>query len=116
MSFTFTGGVQPVLKETSPTKLGLLIAAVLFHGAALYCITHARGRNTHDGPALFGPATSNDPRFVTLRPVTSRLYQSPISAMSNPVQTWHFPRVDLWPVTGEGQPAPSEFGPLMDAE
>jgi TonB family protein len=32
------------------------------------------------------------------------------------VRTWRFPRIDVWPVNGEGCPTASEFGPLMGAQ
>ena len=32
------------------------------------------------------------------------------------MRVWHFPRVDIWPVTGEGCPTPHDTGPLMDTE
>jgi TonB family protein len=47
----------------------------------------------------------------------SRAWQPPlIDTSSHPVQQWHFPRIDIWPVSGDTCPTPSEFGPLMGEE
>lgn len=51
------------------------------------------------------------------RPILSRPYQSPVTEGSiSSVRAWHFPRIDIWPVTGEGCPTPNDTGPLMDAD
>ncbi len=108
--------MEPSNKLARPRSYVLLIV-VLAHAALLYAAIHSRARTTFDGPSMFGPATANKPVVEQTDPLRSRPYHPPVVDRSiSEVQEWHFPRVDIWPVTGEACPTPSEFGPLMDAQ
>ncbi len=79
---------------------------------------HAPPRRTIDGPPMFGPAVANKPVVEQTHPIRSRPWQQPPAAEKSTyrVEEWHFPRVDIWPVTGGPCPTASEFGPLLDTQ
>jgi TonB family protein len=100
------------------TRSCVLLAVILVHAAFLYGIIHAPPRRTLDGPPMFGPAIANKPVVEQTHPMRSRMWQPPPATEKSTyrVEEWHFPRVDIWPVTGEGCPTTSEFGPLLDTQ
>ncbi len=94
----------------------ILLTIILVHVVLLYQIAHAPPRRTLDGPPMFGAAIAEKPVIEQAHPVQSRPWQSAsLEKATHRVQEWHFPRVDIWPVTGEPCPTPAEFGPLMEA-
>jgi TonB family protein len=70
-----------------------------------------------DGPPLLQPIIAEHWVPEPAQALRSRPWQPPV-VESSPydVRNWRFPRVDIWPVTGEGCPTPSEFGPWMGAQ
>jgi TonB family protein len=66
---------------------------------------------------MFRAAIAQTAWVQEAQPIRSRPWQPPV--VESPiygVRVWHFPRVDVWPVTGEGCPTPNDTGPLMDME
>jgi TonB family protein len=66
---------------------------------------------------MFRAAIAQTAWVQEAQPIRSRPWQPPV--VERPiygVRVWHFPRVDVWPVTGEGCPTPNDTGPLMDME
>jgi TonB family protein len=109
-------GLQ-LLRKLGFTRSFLLLFVLLAHAGVLYELTQARGRVTSDGPPMFGPATAiNAP--VEEASIRSRPWQPAVIERSSihGVRAWHFPRVDVWPVNGEGCPTPHDSGPLLDAD
>jgi outer membrane biosynthesis protein TonB len=106
-----------LLRNVGRGRSCVLLAVMLAHAVALYKLTHAPARATVDGPPMIRPAFAKDSQSEQAQPIRSRPWQPPVAETSTyAVQNWRFPRIDIWPVTGEGCPTPSEFGPLMDAE
>ena len=106
------GGLRQ-LRNLGFARSFLLIAVVLAHAGVLYELAHARVKPLSDGPAMFGPAIAQNPvrqaRLIQSRPWVPPVVESSIAG----VRAWHFPRVDIWPVNGEGCPTPTDTGPLM---
>src|SRR5579863_9032968 len=106
-----------LLRNVGMTRSFVLLTVILVHGVLLYGIMHARPRRTMDGPPMFGPAMANKPVVEQAHPIRSRPWQPPATEKSTyRVEEWHFPRVDIWPATGEACPTTSEFGPLLDTQ
>jgi TonB family protein len=106
-----------LLRNVGVTRSCVLLTVILVHAVLLYEIIHAPARRTFDGPPMFGPAMANKPVVEQVHPIRSRPWQPPTTEKSTyRVEEWHFPRVDIWPVTGEGCPTTSEFGPLLDRQ
>jgi TonB family protein len=106
-----------LLRKIGGAQACVILAVVLAHAVILYEMTHAHSRATHDGPPMFREAIANKPVVEQTHPIRSRPWQPPVVDTSTyAVRNWRFPRIDIWPVTGEGCPIPSEFGPLMDTE
>jgi protein TonB len=99
------------------TRSFVLLAVVLAHVVALYALTRTPSRIGIDGPPLIREAISKKWVPDPVRAIRSRQWQPPAAEVPTyDGQEWHFPRVDIWPVTGEACPTPSEFGPLMDVQ
>lgn len=109
-------GLQ-LLRKLGFTRSFLLLFVLLAHAWVLYELTHARGRATLDGPPMFRAAIANAPIREAV-PIRSRPWLPPVVERSSihGVRAWHFPRIDVWPVNGEGCPSPHDSGPLMDAD
>jgi TonB family protein len=105
-----------ILRNVATARSWVLAAVILAHAGVLYELIHSRARATLDGPPMFGPAIANKAPVREALPIASRPWQTPVTERSiDHVRAWHFPRVDIWPVTGEGCPTPTDTGPLMDA-
>jgi TonB family protein len=92
----------------------VVLAIILAHALVIYGLAHAPARVTLDGPPMFRAAIANEPIIEQVHPVRSRSWQPPAAEVSTRrVREWHFPKVDIWPVTGEACPTASQFGPLM---
>src|SRR5580658_3024137 len=99
------------------TRSCVLLTVILVHVVVLYGLVHAPPRRTIDGPPMFGPAIANRPVVEQAHPLRSRPWIPPAVEKSTlRVGLWHFPRVDIWPLAGEGCPSLSEFGPLMGTQ
>jgi TonB family protein len=107
-----------LLRNVGMTRSAVLLTVILVHAVLLYAIIHAPPRRTFDGPPMFGPAVANKPVVEQAHPLRSRPWQPPPATEKSTyrVEEWHFPRVDIWPVTGEACPTTSEFGPLLDTQ
>jgi TonB family protein len=102
-------------RKLGGTRSYVVVAVILAHALVLYALMHAPARVTFDGPSMFGAAIANQPVVEQAQPLRSRPWQPPVTKVvaTHRVREWHFPRVDIWPVTGEPCPTTSEFGPLM---
>jgi protein TonB len=109
-------GLQ-LLRKLGFARSFLLLFVLLAHAGVLYELTHARGRATKDGPPMFRAAIANVP-VVEAVAIRSRPWLPPVveKLSIQAVRTWHFPRIDVWPVNGEGCPTPHDSGPLLDAD
>ena len=106
-----------ILRNVATGRSWVLAAVIHAHAGALYELTHSRARATLDGPPMFGPAIAKKAPVREALPIASRPWQGPVTERPiEHVRAWHFPRVDIWPVTGEGCPTPTDTGPLMDAD
>jgi TonB family protein len=95
----------------------ILLAVGLAHAVALYALIHAHTRIGMDGPPMLRPAIAKNPVPEPIRAIESRPWQPSVAeVLPYPDRVWHFPRVDIWPMTGEPCPTPSEFGPIMDTQ
>ena len=66
---------------------------------------------------MFRTAVANIPIREAL-PIRSKPWLPPLVERSSvrDVRAWHFPRIEVWPVNGEGCPTPHDSGPLLDAD
>ena len=105
------------LRNVGMTRACVLLTVILVHAVLLYDVIHAPPRRTFDGPPMLRPATANKPVVEQAHPIRSRPWQPQATETSTSrVDEWHFPRVDIWPVTGEACPTTSQFGPLFDTQ
>ena len=101
----------------SGARTCILLAVGLAHGVALYALIHAHTRIGMDGPPMIRPAIAKNRVPEPIRAIESRPWQPSVAeVLPYPDRVWHFPRVDIWPMTGEPCPTPSEFGPIMDTQ
>lgn len=101
----------------SGARMCVLLAVGLAHGVALYALIHAHTRIGLDGPPMIRPAIAKNRMREPIRAIGSRPRQPSVAeVLPYPDRVWHFPRVDIWPMTGEPCPTPSEFGPIMDTQ
>ena len=106
-----------ILRNIATARSWVLVAVILAHAGAWYELTHSRARVTLDGPPMFRAATTLESPAGEPHGIASRPWQPPVIEKSiYGMRAWHFPRVDIWPVTGEGCPTPHDTGPLMDTE
>lgn len=105
-----------VLRSAGIVRSCVIATVILIHAVLLYEATHARARPALDDPPMFGPAIAKKPvpeqAHLELRPWAS----SAAEPSTYRVQEWHFARTDIWPVTGEACPTPSEFGPFIGTQ
>jgi TonB family protein len=105
------------MRVVGPARICLVLAVGLGHGVALYALLHVHRRIGMDGPPMIRPAIAKNPVREPIRAIESRPWQpSKAEVLPYPDRVWHFPRVDIWPMTGEPCPTPSEFGPIMDTQ
>ena len=115
LSRQWATGLQ-LLRKLGYTRSFLLLFVLLAHAGFLHELTQARGRVTLDGPPMFRAAIANTPVKEAL-PIRSRPWLPPVAERPiHGVRAWHFPRIDIWPMNGEGCPTPHDTGPLLDAD
>jgi TonB family protein len=106
-----------LLRKVGPARSCVLLAVIIAHGIFWYGIAHAPARVTRDGPPLLRASIAENSEVGEPQGIRSRAWQpTVIDTSSYPMREWHFPRTDIWPLTGGACPTPSEFGPLMDSE